>query len=307
MSDPMQVREELAAVALRVPSEYAMFELLTGLNTSGIHPEVPCMWAQDIGSPGRPNLCVAPFLATLTDPDADRVNYIVSDESGLSRCMVGCDNCGSEGNEEWEPPSYPVTALVTAWPDEARCREDEINVWWIAPTPLVDMVPAEAVEASCRVMHDAYEAAAIDAGWATQAGSRVPWDDVPEANKATMRVAVRALITWLAEPVGGDVITEAEPIWMSTAAALAIDSIPIESVDVPGLLADMLRERQGLIRSRAEAKADDLADDGWVVDPVCRERNPGLDEWHGSCCRFPKSCSPYIEAEKLARRTETPR
>lgn len=42
--------------------------------------------------------------------------------------------------------------------------------------------------------------------------------------------------------------------------------------------------------------------DDLVIDPICAERNPGLDEWNGSCCRFPKSCSPYITRDALARR-----
>lgn len=53
------------------------------------------------------------------------------------------------------------------------------------------------VELACEVMHDAYEAAAVDAGWETQKRSRKPWSDVPEANKATMRAAVRALLDHL--------------------------------------------------------------------------------------------------------------
>lgn len=54
----------------------------------------------------------------------------------------------------------------------------------------------------CEVMHDAYEAAALSAGWQTQERSRVPWADVPEANKATMRAAVAALLRELgSEPV----------------------------------------------------------------------------------------------------------
>lgn len=52
----------------------------------------------------------------------------------------------------------------------------------------------EMVEQACEVMHDAYEAAALAEGWETQARSRVPWPDVPEANKRTMRAAVRALV-----------------------------------------------------------------------------------------------------------------
>lgn len=61
------------------------------------------------------------------------------------------------------------------------------------------------VEEACRVMHDAYEAAAAQEGWETQERSRKPWEDVPEANKATMRAAVTALLKYL------DVEPDAEP------------------------------------------------------------------------------------------------
>ncbi len=50
------------------------------------------------------------------------------------------------------------------------------------------------VEHLCEVMHDAYEKAAVGAGWETQKASRKPWSDVPEANKETMRAAVKALL-----------------------------------------------------------------------------------------------------------------
>lgn len=53
------------------------------------------------------------------------------------------------------------------------------------------------LEYYCEVMHDAYEEAAVGAGWETNEKSRKPWADVPESNKATMRVAVRALISSL--------------------------------------------------------------------------------------------------------------
>jgi hypothetical protein len=62
--------------------------------------------------------------------------------------------------------------------------------------------PAQAedrVERACEVMHDAYEKAAVGAGWETQAASRKPWADVPEASKQTMRAAVGALLDWLDE------------------------------------------------------------------------------------------------------------
>jgi hypothetical protein len=57
------------------------------------------------------------------------------------------------------------------------------------------------LEQACEIMHIAYEKAATDAGWETQEASRVPWADVPEANKATMRAAVQAL--WDAMKVPG--------------------------------------------------------------------------------------------------------
>lgn len=55
----------------------------------------------------------------------------------------------------------------------------------------------ELVEQACEVMHDAYELAAVTQGWETQQASRKPWADVPEANRETMRAAVRTLLTWL--------------------------------------------------------------------------------------------------------------
>jgi hypothetical protein len=50
------------------------------------------------------------------------------------------------------------------------------------------------VETFCRIMHDAYEKAALTEGWETQRASRVRWEDVPPANQATMRAAVRGLM-----------------------------------------------------------------------------------------------------------------
>lgn len=52
----------------------------------------------------------------------------------------------------------------------------------------------ELVERLCLTMHNAYEEAAVREGWQTQERSRKPWAEVPDANKATMRVAVRAML-----------------------------------------------------------------------------------------------------------------
>lgn len=56
----------------------------------------------------------------------------------------------------------------------------------------------EQIETLCEVMHDAYEQAALETGWETQASSRKLWSSVPEANKATMRAAVRAMVESIA-------------------------------------------------------------------------------------------------------------
>lgn len=73
----------------------------------------------------------------------------------------------------------------------------------VLPPPLPEPVPCMPdpvayLEECCEVMHDAYEKAAVGAGWETNPASRKPWADVPEANKATMRRAVLALIQHVA-------------------------------------------------------------------------------------------------------------
>lgn len=77
------------------------------------------------------------------------------------------------------------------------------------------------IEQACEVMHDAYEAAAVGAGWETQERSRKPWADVPEANKVTMRAAVSALLA--------PIVALADDL-----AAWDLVDMPVpDSVDVP--------------------------------------------------------------------------
>lgn len=52
----------------------------------------------------------------------------------------------------------------------------------------------DVIERLCEIQHDAYEAAAVREGWVTQDASRTSWAEVPDANKRTMRSAVRALL-----------------------------------------------------------------------------------------------------------------
>jgi hypothetical protein len=68
------------------------------------------------------------------------------------------------------------------------------------------MITPELIETLCEIQHDAYEGAATREGWATQEASRKPWSDVPEANKRTMRAAVRALLESLPETPAADAL-----------------------------------------------------------------------------------------------------
>lgn len=87
-----------------------------------------------------------------------------------------------------------------AWTHRAMREEFVAGAAWAAQ----QLAERLSVEVLCEVMHDAYEAAAATAGWETQERSRKPWADVPEANKATMRVAVRALLAALGLEVRDD-------------------------------------------------------------------------------------------------------
>jgi hypothetical protein len=81
--------------------------------------------------------------------------------------------------------------------DELCWREHVLGRVCVLPEGHASVSATDDIETLCEVMHDAYEAAAVEAGWETQARSRVPWAEVPEANKATMRAAVMALMLYL--------------------------------------------------------------------------------------------------------------
>ena len=60
------------------------------------------------------------------------------------------------------------------------------------------LAPSDGVlDELAAALHDAYEAAAAKTGWQTNPASRVPWDEVPTANRTATRVAVRAVLEHL--------------------------------------------------------------------------------------------------------------
>lgn len=102
-----------------------------------------------------------------------------------------------ELHRPYEAPQLNGSGSLTGVRDE--CVTCETN--WPCQT-IRALTEAErtlpSVEHACEVMHDAYEAAAVAAGWETQERSRKQWAEVPEANKVTMRVAVSAVLALLA-------------------------------------------------------------------------------------------------------------
>lgn len=119
-----QAEADRQATVLCVSSEEALFAFLDALNVSGLHPELACTIQG----------ASAPFLAGLTDPDADHVHFTVTDsDSGVVHCCE-CSHPG-ERADRWDAnswrPTYPISALVTEWPDMARVdAEDHIDAWW---------------------------------------------------------------------------------------------------------------------------------------------------------------------------------
>lgn len=64
------------------------------------------------------------------------------------------------------------------------------------------------IEQLAEVAHDAYEAAAAGSGWQTQAASRKPWAEVPDANREATRAMIRAVLAAQrpATPAGDEAI-----------------------------------------------------------------------------------------------------
>jgi hypothetical protein len=54
-----------------------------------------------------------------------------------------------------------------------------------------------AIEALCKIAHDAYERAAVVSGWTTNDRSRVEWADVPPETQAATRAAVLVMLLLL--------------------------------------------------------------------------------------------------------------
>lgn len=122
----------------------------------------------------------------------------------------------------------------------------------------------EYINRLCEVMHDAYESAAPLTGWRTNPESRKPWDDVPAANKATMRYAVRTLIQHI-EPS-----TSEQEIVRLRAEVERLTGMVTMLADE----AEQWRDNCGVVRALADQLAEALlmVANTWGVRAHVRER-----------------------------------
>lgn len=165
------------------------------------------------------------------------------------------------------------------------------------PTPVGDAL----IERLCEVQHDAYEVAAVREGWQTQAASRRPWSEVPEANKATMRASMRAVLAEVAKEAKYRFITDTSPHAEPTPVgdlrervAQAINGHYADSpepdedhyecadavlavVDPDGLRAEVERLR-GALTNREATLLDRIASAEQISRDVMAERDAALAE-----------------------------
>jgi hypothetical protein len=94
------------------------------------------------------------------------------------------------------------------------------------------------IERLCERMHEAYEEAAVSEGWSTQASSRKPWSEVPDANRRTMRQSVAAALdlleaegrlSWPLEPSPG--MAEMTGEWEWEIEVCGEDEVRVYTVD----------------------------------------------------------------------------
>ena len=106
----------------------------------------------------------------------------------------------SPADEETMPATIgcytPKTREVARWKRVDYVRADLVEA---LPAVQPDIKP-DLLEAACAAAHNAYEAAAHEAGWTTNIQSRKPWAEVPEANKAAMRAGIGAALALIDKP-----------------------------------------------------------------------------------------------------------
>jgi len=93
--------------------------------------------------------------------------------------------------------------LTHTMPSEEMDGEKVHNLWCLLAKEYVEVllknispptVDADVVERVAKIAHDTYEAAALRNGWITQEASRVPYEELPSANKETLLETIKAVL-----------------------------------------------------------------------------------------------------------------
>ena len=113
--------------------------------------------------------------------------------------LLPCPFCG--GRASFKPRSFKASCdrCGAHVPNGALTSDEAIATWNTRALPAVQP-DADLLEAACVAAHNAYEAAAHEAGWITNTQSRKPWAEVPEANKIAMRAGIGAALALIDNP-----------------------------------------------------------------------------------------------------------
>lgn len=101
---------------------------------------------------------------------------------------------------EVESPIILSPSDVPNWGDAEAAAHADYEARILSALEPAVQPDAALLEAACVAAHNAYEAAAHEAGWTTNTQSRKPWAEVPEANKVAMRAGIGAALTLIDIP-----------------------------------------------------------------------------------------------------------
>jgi hypothetical protein len=85
--------------------------------------------------------------------------------------------------------AWEIEVKLTHWPPPPGFDEPQQRL------TIAGLGTARSVEEIAAALHEEYEEAAVENGYETRPESRVPWEQVPEANRATMLAAIKALLS----------------------------------------------------------------------------------------------------------------
>jgi hypothetical protein len=180
MGDSPDPRENLTAALVRDYDDEQLVLWIHALQDreEELEAEVERLEAQNAALRGNPTSTVQVRSLGIAWPTGDLFNELVEARAEVERLRRELDALQIAHNLLAE--SYARVQKRVPDPDDLRL-----------------------IEELSEVAHNAYEAAAAEQGWVTNPRSRVPWEEVPDANRATTRAAIRAVLARLRATLGG--------------------------------------------------------------------------------------------------------